>query len=75
MFVFQLSPFLDECVEETAENIIKCDYCFPAEHWRDAEGAQPLVQGLLQAAPAHRLLPKDALHHPWFDEVLVLCNN
>lgn len=68
---FQLSPFLDESVEETTANIIKCDYCFPPEHWQGIEErAQQIIRGLLEANPARRLSPGDALGDPWFDEVL-----
>lgn len=67
---FQLSPFLDECVEETTANIIKCDYCFPSEHWAGvAERARALIRGLLEPVPARRLTPRLAMHDPWFDEV------
>lgn len=70
---FQLSPFLDESIEETTANIIKCDYCFPPEHWAGiAESVQQLIRGLLEPAPARRLLPRAALADPWFDEVLTL---
>lgn len=66
----QLSPFLDESIEETTANIIKCDYCFPPEHWAGvAERAQLMIRGLLEPAPARRLAPRDALQDTWFDEV------
>lgn len=66
----QLSPFLDESIEETTANIIKCDYCFPPEHWGGVdERAQQMIRGLLEPAPARRLAPRDALTHTWFDEV------
>ncbi|XP_049693167.2 kalirin isoform X3 [Helicoverpa armigera] len=69
VFLTGLSPFLDESIEETTANIIKCDYCFPPEHWAGvAERAQALIRGLLEPAPQRRLTPKDALADPWFDE-------
>ncbi|XP_061719490.1 kalirin isoform X1 [Cydia pomonella] len=69
VFLTGLSPFLDESIEETTANIIKCDYCFPPEHWAGvAEGAQRLIRGLLDATPTRRLQPRAALADPWFDE-------
>ncbi|XP_026331830.1 triple functional domain protein [Hyposmocoma kahamanoa] len=69
VFLTGLSPFLDESVEETTANIIKCDYCFPPEHWEGVEErAQRIIRGLLEASPARRLTPADALNDRWFDE-------
>ncbi|KAG6452489.1 hypothetical protein O3G_MSEX007649 [Manduca sexta] len=69
VFLTGLSPFLDESIEETTANIIKCDYCFPPEHWAGVEdSAQQIIRGLLDAAPAARLTPRDALANSWFDE-------
>ncbi|XP_062526260.1 kalirin isoform X6 [Bombyx mori] len=69
VFLTGLSPFLDESIEETTANIIKCDYCFPPEHWSGIEErAQQIIRGLLDPAPANRLSPHDALKHSWFDE-------
>ncbi|XP_073951079.1 trio Rho guanine nucleotide exchange factor isoform X3 [Choristoneura fumiferana] len=69
VFLTGLSPFLDESIEETTANIIKCDYCFPPEHWAGiAESVQQLIRGLLEPTPARRLLPRAALADPWFDE-------
>ncbi|KPI94344.1 Triple functional domain protein [Papilio xuthus] len=69
VFLTGLSPFLDESIEETTANIIKCDYCFPAEHWAGVEeGARTLIRGLLAPAPAQRTRPRVALDHPWLHE-------
>ncbi|KAI5636984.1 rhoGEF domain-containing protein [Phthorimaea operculella] len=69
VFLTGLSPFLDESIEETTANIIKCDYCFPPEHWEGIdERAQGMIRGLLEANPARRLAPSDALNDTWFDE-------
>ncbi|XP_045510116.1 triple functional domain protein isoform X2 [Colias croceus] len=69
VFLTGLSPFLDESIEETTANIIKCDYCFPPEHWAGVEErAQLLIRALLDAAPARRRTPRDALADTWFDE-------
>ncbi|XP_075990481.1 trio Rho guanine nucleotide exchange factor isoform X3 [Anticarsia gemmatalis] len=69
VFLTGLSPFLDESIEETTANIIKCDYCFPPEHWAGVdERAHQLIRGLLEPAPARRLTPRDALNDAWFEE-------
>ncbi|CAH2227267.1 jg2404, partial [Pararge aegeria aegeria] len=69
VFLTGLSPFLDESIEETTANIIKCDYCFPPEHWSGVdERAQSIIRRLLEPAPARRLSPRDALRDSWFDE-------
>ncbi|XP_068619669.1 kalirin isoform X3 [Battus philenor] len=69
VFLTGLSPFLDDSIEETTANIIKCDYCFPPEHWgRVGERAQTLIRGLLAPAPAHRTAPRAALDDPWLLE-------
>lgn len=69
VFLTGLSPFLDESIEETTANIIKCDYCFPPEHWAAVgERAQHMIRGLLEPAPGRRLAPRAALQDPWFDE-------
>ncbi|CAK1554742.1 unnamed protein product [Leptosia nina] len=69
VFLTGLSPFLDESIEETTANIIKCDYCFPPEHWTGIEErAQSLIRSLLDSTPSRRLTPKDALTDSWFEE-------
>ncbi|XP_047524837.1 kalirin isoform X1 [Pieris napi] len=74
VFLTGLSPFLDESIEETTANIIKCDYCFPPEHWSGIEErAQTLIRSLLDSTPSRRLTPKDALTDPWFDDAPSSC--
>ncbi|RVE53077.1 hypothetical protein evm_002174 [Chilo suppressalis] len=69
VFLTGLSPFLDESIEETTANIIKCDYCFPPEHWSGVdERAQLMIRGLLDPAPAARLTPSAALNDAWLDQ-------
>ncbi|XP_047543858.1 triple functional domain protein isoform X1 [Vanessa atalanta] len=69
VFLTGLSPFLDESIEETTANIIKCDYCFPPEHWSGVdERAQALIRRLLEPAPSRRLVLRDALRDSWFEE-------
>nr|XP_032527668.1 kalirin-like [Danaus plexippus plexippus] len=68
VFLTGLSPFLDESIEETTANIIKCDYCFPPEHWGGVERAQELIRRLLEPVPARRLSPAEALRDTWFEQ-------
>lgn len=69
VFLTGLSPFLDESIEETTANIIKCDYCFPPEHWAGVdERAHQIIRALLDASPARRLTPRDALDDQWFQQ-------
>lgn len=60
---------MDESIEETTANIIKCDYCFPPEHWSGIdERAQSLIRRLLEPTPGRRLVLREALRDPWFEE-------
>ncbi|VVC90683.1 unnamed protein product [Leptidea sinapis] len=69
VFLTGLSPFLDESIEETTANIIKCDYCFPPEHWSEIdERAQNIIKAFLDSTPSRRLTPKQALADQWFEE-------
>lgn len=43
-----LSPFLDDSVEETTANILKCDFCFPDEYFdMISSDAKELLRRLL----------------------------
>ncbi|CAH0547745.1 unnamed protein product [Brassicogethes aeneus] len=43
-----VSPFLDDSMEETTANILKCDYCFPEDYFRDiSDEAKELIGKLL----------------------------
>ncbi|KAJ8956994.1 hypothetical protein NQ318_012159 [Aromia moschata] len=49
-------PSLDDSMEETTANILKCDYCFPDDYFGDVSGdAKELIGKLLVLAPAQRL--------------------
>jgi len=62
-----VSPFLDDSVEETTANILKCDYCFPDEYFGDISGdVKDLIKKLLVLVPVHRLSMDDCLESPWF---------
>ncbi|XP_031347696.1 triple functional domain protein-like [Photinus pyralis] len=65
-----VSPFLDDSVEETTANILKCDYCFPDEYFSDISLAvRDLIQKLLVLVPIKRISMGDCLDSSWFKEV------
>lgn len=68
-----VSPFLDDSMEETTANILKCDYCFPDEYFAQiTEPAKDLIKSLLVLAPAQRMDMDTALTCSWIrDEHLV----
>ncbi|XP_034255517.1 kalirin isoform X2 [Thrips palmi] len=62
-----LSPFLDESVEETTANVLKCDYSFPDEFFGlISSEAKSLISNILIAQPNHRMSAHDALDSFWF---------
>lgn len=65
-----VSPFLDDSLEETTANILKCDYCFPDDYFQciSAE-VKELVSKLLVLPPSQRLSMEACLESPWFDQV------
>lgn len=66
-FYSGLSPFLDDSVEETTANILKCDYCFPEEYFEAISNeAKDLLGRLLCLRGEDRIRTEDALVSPWF---------
>ncbi|XP_045464356.1 kalirin isoform X2 [Harmonia axyridis] len=64
-----VSPFLDDSMEETTANILKCDYCYPEEYFdRISDAAKELIGKLLVLVPAQRLSMEDALNISWIVE-------
>ncbi|VEN44689.1 unnamed protein product, partial [Callosobruchus maculatus] len=64
-----VSPFLDDSMEETTANILKCDYCFPEEYFAEiSDQAKDLIRKLLVIAPAQRLDMLKCLEHSWMTE-------
>lgn len=62
-----LSPFLDDSIEETTANILKCDFCFPDEYFAVISNeAKDLLQSLLCLATENRASAERALASPWF---------
>ncbi|XP_078043886.1 trio Rho guanine nucleotide exchange factor isoform X2 [Augochlora pura] len=62
-----LSPFLDDSIEETTTNILKCDFCFPEEYFAKISGdAKDLLRGLLCLRGEERTTARMCLSSPWF---------
>lgn len=67
-----VSPFLDDSLEETTANILKCDYCFPDDYFqRISSEVKELIAKLLVLAPSQRLSMERCLDSPWFNKVCV----
>lgn len=67
VFLSGLSPFLDESVEETTANVLKCDYSFPDEYFGTvSQDAKSLISRILMAQPNHRISASDAINCSWF---------
>ncbi|EZA49568.1 Triple functional domain protein [Ooceraea biroi] len=61
-----LSPFLDDSVEETTANILKCDFCFPDEYFETiSSDAKELLGRLLCLCGEDRLNAEICLASPW----------
>ncbi|XP_050446122.1 kalirin isoform X3 [Cataglyphis hispanica] len=61
-----LSPFLDDSVEETTANILKCDFCFPDEYFETiSSDAKELLGRLLRLRGEDRANAEFCLGSPW----------
>ncbi|XP_047358806.1 kalirin isoform X2 [Vespa velutina] len=62
-----VSPFLDDSVEETTANILKCDFCFPNEYFEAiSNDAKDLLGRLLCLHGEERATAEATLTSPWF---------
>ncbi|XP_011495502.1 PREDICTED: kalirin isoform X2 [Ceratosolen solmsi marchali] len=62
-----LSPFLDDSVEETTTNILKCDFCFPDEYFETISNeAKDLLSRLLCLRSEDRASAEFSLTSSWF---------
>ncbi|XP_052122184.1 kalirin isoform X6 [Frankliniella occidentalis] len=69
LFLSGLSPFLDESVEETTANVLKCDYSFPDEFFgMISSDAKFLISKILLGQPNCRLSAHDAHNSSWFQK-------
>jgi serine/threonine protein kinase len=65
-----VSPFLDDSLEETTANILKCDFCFPDEYFNDISNeGKDLIGRLLVATSSQRMTAQECLDSPWFKDV------
>jgi len=68
-----VSPFLDDSVEETTANILKCDFCFPDEYFADISNeGKDLIGSLLVATSSQRITAQECLDSPWFKDVTIM---
>ncbi|XP_021922834.1 triple functional domain protein-like isoform X3 [Zootermopsis nevadensis] len=74
-FLSGVSPFLDDSLEETTANILKCDFCFPDEYFTDISNeGKDLISGLLVATSSQRMTAQACLDSPWFENVQKTCS-
>lgn len=65
-----VSPFLDDSMEETTANILKCDYCFPDEYFKKISiEAKDIISKLLVLAPCQRITMEQCLELTWMKHV------
>ena len=59
-----MSPFLDDCDEETRNNILRCDFSFPEDCHASIQG-RDLVTRLLQLQGGDRISAPASLSSSW----------
>ncbi|XP_038071800.1 triple functional domain protein-like isoform X2 [Patiria miniata] len=65
-----VSPFLDETVEETCQNITRVDFSFPEEFFKTVgRQAKVFICNLLKENPSDRPCAEDCLHIDWLRSV------
>lgn len=70
VFLSGVSPFLDDSVEETTANILKCDFSFPDEYFHDiSNDAMNLLRKLLVLQCSARASMTDCQASAWFTQV------
>ena len=61
-----LSPFLDDSDDETVNNILRCDFSFPAEYFSSiSETSKDLISRMLSVNPSMRPSANSALESVW----------
>lgn len=71
VFLSGVSPFLDDSIEETTTNILKCDFSFPEEYFRDiSNDAKNLLMRLLVLQGSARATMTDCQMSTWFTQVV-----
>ncbi|XP_037034473.1 kalirin isoform X5 [Bradysia coprophila] len=67
VFLSGVSPFLDDSIEETTSNILKCDFSFPGEYFSDiSNDAKNLLTRLLVLESSSRATMTECQQSSWF---------
>ena len=70
VFLSGVSPFLDDSVEETTANILKCDFSFPDEYFHEiSNDAKNLLRRLLILQGNARASMAECQSCSWFTQV------
>lgn len=70
VFLSGVSPFLDDSIEETTANILKCDFSFPDEYFHDiSNDAKNLLTRLLVLQTTGRATMNECQQSSWFTQV------
>lgn len=73
VFLSGVSPFLDDSIEETTANILKCDFSFPEDYFHDISAdAKHLLARLLVLPGSNRATMAECQQSAWFVQVSVL---
>lgn len=73
VFLSGVSPFLDDSIEETTTNILKCDFSTDISHFRDiSNDAKNLLKRLLILQGSARATMTDCQMSTWFTQVISL---
>lgn len=67
VFLSGVSPFLDDSIEETTANILKCDFSFPDDYFHDiSNDAKNLLTRLLVLQASNRATMAECQQLSWF---------
>lgn len=70
VFLSGVSPFLDDSIEETTSNILKCDFSFPDEYFHEiSNDAKNLLRRLLVLQGTSRATMNECQMSAWFTQV------
>lgn len=71
IFLSGVSPFLDDSIEETTANILKCDFSFPEEYFQDiSNDAKNLLTRVLVLHANGRATMSECQSSTWFTQVI-----
>lgn len=72
VFLSGVSPFLDDSIEETTANILKCDFSFPDEYFHNiSNDAKNLLIRLLVLQTTNRATMNECEQSSWFKNVCI----